>query len=100
LDDEAVKKADAIFVDSIEQSKQEAGDLILSFSSDESKWSKVNELADVVAGKALGRDSDSQITLFKSNGIAAWDLACAMKIFALAKERGLGRPLPLWQPTL
>ena len=99
LDDEAVKKADAIFVDSIEQSKQEAGDLILSFSSDESKWSKVNELADVVAGKALGRGSDSQITLFKSNGIAAWDLACAMKIFALAKERGLGRPLPLWQPT-
>lgn len=100
LDDEAVKKADAIFVDSIEQSKQEAGDLILSFASDESKWSKVSELADVVAGKALGRNSDSQITLFKSNGIAAWDLACAMKIFALAKERGLGRPLPLWQPTL
>ena len=99
LDDEAIAKAGAIFVDSIEQSRQEAGDLILGFQEDESRWNTVNELAQLVAGKCPGRNDDSQITLFKSNGIAAWDLASAMKIFALAKERKLGRPLPFWQPS-
>jgi len=54
-------------------------------------------LADLVAGKAAGRANDSQITLFKSNGIAAWDLAVAAKVFGLAKERGLGRELPLYE---
>src|SRR5262249_846484 len=34
LDDAAVLKADVVFVDSMEQSKQEAGDLVLGFASD------------------------------------------------------------------
>ena len=37
-----------------------------------------------------------KITLFKSNGIAAWDLAVAEKVYTLAKEKGLGRELPLF----
>jgi len=36
------------------------------------------------------------VTLFKSNGIASWDLAVAMRVYAMAKEKGLGRELPLW----
>lgn len=99
LDDQAITKADAIFVDSLEQSRLEAGDLVLGFAGDESKWSSVRELTNLVAGITAGRISDSQITLFKSNGIAAWDLASAIKIYRLAIEKGLGRPLPLWQPT-
>jgi ornithine cyclodeaminase/alanine dehydrogenase-like protein (mu-crystallin family) len=100
LDDEAIKKAEVIFVDSIEQSRQEAGDLILGFHGDETRWGSTQELAQLVGGKIRGRTDESQITLFKSNGIAAWDLASAVKIFALAKEKGLGSPLPLWQRTL
>jgi len=98
LDDEAIEKADAIFVDSIEQSKQEAGDLILALQGNESRWDSVNELPQLVAGKAAGRTSQAQVTLFKSNGIAAWDLASAMRIFALAREKNLGRLLPFWKP--
>jgi alanine dehydrogenase len=97
LDDEAIAKADVVVVDSIEQSKQEAGDLINGFHGDVARWARVHELADLVAGKCPGRSHDSQTTLFKSNGIAAWDLASAVKVFALAKEKKLGRPLPLWQ---
>lgn len=96
LDDEAVASADVIVVDSIEQSRQEAGDLILAFRGDEICWTGVKKLSDVVAGKASGRTSDSEVTLFKSNGIASWDLAAATKVYALAKEKGLGRELPLW----
>ena len=96
LDDEAVASADVIVVDSLEQSRQEAGDLILAFHGDELCWTGVKKLSDVVAGKAPGRTSDAEITLFKSNGIASWDLAVAMKMYALAKEKGLGTELPFW----
>jgi len=55
----------------------------------------VRELSSLVAGICPGRTADPQITLFKSNGIAAWDLAAAVCVYRLAKERGLGRALPL-----
>jgi ornithine cyclodeaminase/alanine dehydrogenase-like protein (mu-crystallin family) len=97
LDDEAVASADLIVVDSVEQSRQEAGDLIIAFKGDEVCWTGVKKLSDVVAAKTAGRTSPGEVTLFKSNGIASWDLAVAMKVYALAREKGLGRPLPLWE---
>jgi ornithine cyclodeaminase/alanine dehydrogenase-like protein (mu-crystallin family) len=96
LDDEAVASADVIVVDSVEQSRQEAGDLIIAFHGDEICWTGVKKLSEIVAGKASGRTSDTEVTLFKSNGIASWDLAVAMKVYAMAREKGLGRELPLW----
>ena len=96
LDDTAIARADVIFVDSIEQSKQEAGDLIIPFAQRPRKWEAVRELDQLVAGKVPGRASDKQITLFKSNGIAAWDLAAAEKIYALARQKNLGRELPFF----
>jgi alanine dehydrogenase len=83
LDDEAVAAADVIVV-------------IIAFKGDEICWTGVKKLSDVVAGTASGRTSDTEVTLFKSNGIAAWDLAVAMRVYALAREKGLGRPLPFW----
>ena len=96
FDDEAVASADVIVVDSVEQSRQEAGDLIIAFHGDEICWTGVKKLSDVVAGKTSGRTSDAEVTLFKSNGIASWDLAVAMKVYAMAREKRLGRELPLW----
>jgi alanine dehydrogenase len=96
LDNEAVASADVIVVDSVEQSRQEAGDLIIAFHGDETCWTGVKKLSEVVAGKATGRTSDAEVTLFKSNGIASWDLAVAMKVYALAREKKLGRELPIW----
>jgi ornithine cyclodeaminase/alanine dehydrogenase-like protein (mu-crystallin family) len=96
LDEKAVARADVIMVDSMEQSRQEAGDLIIAFKGDETRWTGVKTLSDVVAGKVSGRTGDTQVTLFKSNGIASWDLAVAMRVYAQAKQKGLGRPLPFW----
>jgi alanine dehydrogenase len=96
LDDEAVASADVIVVDSVEQSRQEAGDLIIAFHGDETCWTGVKKLSEVVAGKMSGRTSDGEVTLFKSNGIASWDLAVAMKVYAMARENNLGREFPLW----
>lgn len=96
LDEAAVAQTNLILVDSLAQSQQEAGDLIIPFSKRPQRWTDVHELADLVAGKVPGRTNDAQITLFKSNGIAAWDLAVAVRVYTLAKEKGLGRELPLY----
>jgi ornithine cyclodeaminase/alanine dehydrogenase-like protein (mu-crystallin family) len=96
LDEAAVARANLIYVDSLAQSKQEAGDLIIPFAKQPERWAEVHELADLIAGKVPGRANDSQITLFKSNGIASWDVAVAGKVYTLAKEKGLGRQLPLY----
>jgi ornithine cyclodeaminase/alanine dehydrogenase-like protein (mu-crystallin family) len=97
LDAAAVGRAGKIVVDSIEQSKMEAGDLIQAFGEDQSRWNAVKELSQIVAGKETGRDNAGQITLFKSNGIATWDLAAAVRVYELAVAKGLGQPIPLWQ---
>jgi alanine dehydrogenase len=96
LDAAAIAKANVLFVDSLVQSKQEAGDLIIPFQQQPQRWNDVHELFELVAGKAPGRTSESQITLFKSSGIAAWDLAVAEKVFALAQQHKLGHELPLF----
>ena len=100
LDAEAVARCDIIAVDSREQSRIEAGDLIQAFAGDEARWSKVLELADLVAGKVPGRTSSKQITLFKSNGIAIEDVIVAGQIYELARERKLGREIPMWQKEM
>jgi ornithine cyclodeaminase/alanine dehydrogenase-like protein (mu-crystallin family) len=96
LDDEAIRRADFIAVDSRQQSKLEAGDLILSFGGQEDRWASVRELADIVSGRMPGRSDDRQITLFKSNGIAIEDIVVAGRVVELAEERGLGERVQVW----
>jgi alanine dehydrogenase len=97
LDSAAVARAGKIVVDSIEQSKIEAGDLIIAFGEDQSRWNAVEELPLIVAGKTPGRSGAGQITLFKSNGIATWDLAAAVRVYEMAVAQGIGQTIPLWQ---
>jgi ornithine cyclodeaminase/alanine dehydrogenase-like protein (mu-crystallin family) len=97
LDDAAVRRADLIAVDSVEQSKLEAGDLVHAFGQDASRWAAVRELAEVVAGRVPGRSAPGAITLFKSNGIAIWDVAVAGRVYELAMQKHIGEPIPLWE---
>jgi alanine dehydrogenase len=97
IDAEAVRRCDVIAADSVEQSKVEAGDLIQAFGGDASRWAAVRELSAIVAGKVPGRTSRDQITFFKSNGIAIEDIVVGGRIYELARERGLGREIPMWQ---
>ena len=97
LDAEAIRLSNVITADSREQSKIESGDLIQMYADDARRWEEVIEIADVVSGKVAGRRSESDITLFKSNGIAIEDVVTAGKIYELAKEKGIGRDVPMWQ---
>ena len=97
LDTGAVLRCDLIAADSREQSKIEAGDLIQTFAGDESRWKGICELGEIVAGKIPGRADPRQLTLFKSVGIAIEDIVLAGRIYARARERGIGREIPMWQ---
>ena len=53
-------------------------------------WLEVHELQEIVAGELRGRESDTDIVVFKSNGLAAWDVAIAAELLDRARERGVG----------
>jgi alanine dehydrogenase len=97
VDAETVRRSDVITADSVEQSKMEAGDLIQAFAGDESRWASVRELSEVISGKVPGRTNRDQITFFKSNGIAIEDIVVGGRVYEIARERGMGREVPMWQ---
>ena len=69
LDDEVLSRS-TIYVESREPALKESGDVIAAGKD-------LIEIGEVIAGKETGRKSDDQITLFKSVGVAAEDIAAA-----------------------
>jgi alanine dehydrogenase len=93
LDNTVLERATFVCCDSREQSKQESGDLIEPVEQGILDWLEVHELHEVVSGDIAGRGSEDDIVLFKSNGIAAWDVAIGASAIERARERGSGREL-------
>jgi alanine dehydrogenase len=93
LDDMVLERAALVCCDSREQSMLESGDLIDPVAHGVLDWLEVHELHDVVAGVVPGRQSDDDIVVFKSNGIAAWDVAIGTAALDRARERGVGKEL-------
>ena len=52
-------------------------------------------LGEVLAGIAPGRKSDSELTVFRSLGLAVEDLAAAERAVARARELGIGTEVDL-----
>jgi alanine dehydrogenase len=85
LPGELILRADLIAVDSLDQARIESGDLLLALDPD--RWGRnIVELKDVIA-----RPSANAITIFKSNGIAAEDVASAGYVYEKALADGLGK---------
>ncbi len=95
LDDDAVIRSAVICVDSIEQAKIEAGDLISPIQRGLFGWEHVSELGDLVAGKVAGRASRNDVTLFKSMGIAVEDVAVGAWVYERAREQNIGREISI-----
>ena len=91
LDDEAITRASAIIVDSIDQARIEAGELVSAVEKGLLTWERVRELRQVVSGEVRPGRSDDDITIFKSLGLAIEDVAVAAVIYERALERNLGR---------
>ncbi|HUK94368.1 MAG TPA: ornithine cyclodeaminase family protein [Gaiellaceae bacterium] len=90
LDNVVLERAAFVCCDSREQSRLESGDLIEPVEAGVLDWLEVHELHEVVSGELSGRQADEDIVLFKSNGLAAWDIAIGAVALERARERGLG----------
>lgn len=91
VDDEAVKRASFLAVDSLEQAKMESGEFVTAVEKGLLTWERVKELRHVVNGQMPGRENNEQITLFKSLGIAIEDVATAAVVYRKAKEQQAGK---------
>jgi ornithine cyclodeaminase/alanine dehydrogenase-like protein (mu-crystallin family) len=74
-------------VDSIDQAKFEAGDLLIPMGEGVLDWDGVTELSDIVS---TDQDRGTGLTVFKSLGIAIEDVAVARHVFEKAVRLGLG----------
>jgi len=90
LDNVALERASFVCCDWLEQARVESGDLIDPVEAGVLDWLEVHELHEVVAGEVVARHSDTDVIVFKSNGIAAWDLALGAEAVRRAEERGVG----------
>jgi ornithine cyclodeaminase/alanine dehydrogenase-like protein (mu-crystallin family) len=90
LDNIVLERASLVCCDWLEQARLESADLIEPVETGVLDWLEVHELHEVVAGELPGRQSPEDIVLFKSNGIAAWDVAIAAAVVDRARERGVG----------
>ena len=85
-----------VVLDSIPMAMHDSGDLLLALAEGAITKEQVStELGDVITGKAQGRTSADDITLFNSVGLAIQDLAICSLIVQRAREKGIGQEINL-----
>ncbi len=84
VDTTTLRRAHRIVVDSREACLEEAGELIIPNIQPHA------ELGEIINGEKPGRQSDDEITFFKSVGIAVQDVVAASTLLAEAATKGLG----------
>ena len=95
--DTATVAASALFCDSRESLRNEAGEFRLAIADGliAGEEHVRAELGEVLAGLAEGRRDDAELTLFRSLGLAIEDLAAAQLAVQTATEQGLGTEIEL-----
>lgn len=89
VDGELVRRA-RVVVDQREAALKEAGDVIAPVREDLVAERDLDELGEIVNGTRPGRTSPDEITLFKSVGSAAQDLAAAARVLERVEAEGWG----------
>lgn len=80
-----------VIVDSLSAALSEAGDLIIPLNEKKITKSHIQgEIGQVAAGQIPGRQSDKELTFFKSVGIASQDVAVGELILRNTKNLNLG----------
>ncbi len=95
LDTTTVKRSKFV-ADSTEACLKEAGDLMIPIQEGALDESHIHaDLGEIILGTKSGRANDSEITLFKSNGLAIQDAATAKLVYDRACESGIGTDVDL-----
>ena len=95
IDGETLKRA-KVFVDSREAIIAECGDILLAIKERAITADHIaGEIGEVLSGKATGRKSTEEITLYKSVGVAIQDVATAQLVYRKAVEQAVGYEVPI-----
>jgi ornithine cyclodeaminase/alanine dehydrogenase-like protein (mu-crystallin family) len=89
--DTATMAEAAVFADSRESVRNEAGDFLIAEREGVANPIRA-ELGELLTGAAPGRTDDGEITVFESLGLAAEDLAAASYLYEKASRLGAGTP--------
>ena len=84
VDTVTIRRAHRIVVDSREDCLAEAGDLMIPNAQIDA------EIGEIINGDKPGRQSDDEITFFKSVGVAVQDAVAGAAVLAAAEAKGLG----------
>ena len=87
--DTATMAEAALFADSRESVRNEAGDYLLAEKEGAANPVRA-EIGELLIGAAPGREGEDEITLFESLGLAAEDLAAASYLYQKATQLGAG----------
>lgn len=91
LDLDLIKKCNKLYVDTRNGVLSESGDLIIPINKGIISENDVDgELGEVILGSVKGRESEDEITVFKSVGSAILDVVTAYKIYEKAKKMNIG----------
>ncbi len=94
--DTAIVKRSKFVADTIEACLNEAGDIIIPIQEGALDESHIYaELGEIIVGEKPPRESDEEITLFKSNGLAIQDVATAKLVYDRAVQQGIGTEVEL-----
>lgn len=87
----------ALFCDSRESLRNEAGEFLLAIKEGAIPGEEHvrAELGELLAGLKPGRNDDTELTLFRSLGLAVEDLAAAEHAVAVARSHGIGTEVEL-----
>lgn len=89
--DPALVARASLYVDSRQGALAEAGDIVMAIRDGAIEARHIRaEVGEVAAGRAAGRSSASEVTIFKSLGMAVEDVAAAEMVYRRALERGRG----------
>lgn len=95
LDNDAICRAKVV-TDSMEALFAEAGDVLIPIAEGRMSRDQVHgEIGEIAAGQKSGRTNSTEITIYKSLGIAAEDVVTAKLVYDRARERGLGTELEM-----
>jgi len=96
IDDETIRRADLYAVHAKDVAKQDQSPDVWEIAQKGIKnWDSIVEIQDLVAGKAQGRTSADQITVFNNNtGAGTQFAAVGAAVLKRARAMGLGRELP------
>ena len=93
LDSTTIKRASLLIAGLKEACLAEAGDYIIPINEGIISKDAIISIGDIITGKKNSRTSDTEITVFKSVGISAQDVAVGKLVYDRALQEGIGQDI-------